>query len=79
MIDTGTSFFMCDECPACEGVDYRLQIAKEGGYDPQLEYCWCEKLQKNSSSVDIVKMQSVRSPKLSKRATVKLAWRTAVK
>lgn len=37
--------FTCDECPACEGLDYRLKIAEEGGYEPQIEYCSCDKVQ----------------------------------
>lgn len=45
MIDTGTKLFLCDECPICKGIAYRMQLAKEGGYDPQLEYCWCDKIQ----------------------------------
>lgn len=35
----------CDECPICEGLEFRLRVAKEGGYEPQLEYCGCEKTQ----------------------------------
>lgn len=31
--------FTCDECPICEGVEHRLRAAREGGYEPQLEYC----------------------------------------
>ena len=45
MIDTGNSFFMCDECPISEGVDHRLRLAQECGYTPQLEYCGCDKVQ----------------------------------
>jgi len=45
MIDVGSCYFACDECPICEGVEYRLRIAEEGGYDPQLEYCGCDKVQ----------------------------------
>lgn len=37
--------FACDECPACEGLEYRLRVAEEGGYEPQLEYCGCDKVQ----------------------------------
>ncbi len=45
MIDVGNCYFACDECPICEGVEHRLHIAKEGGYEPQLEYCGCDKIQ----------------------------------
>ena len=45
MVDTGTSFFMCDECPISDGVDHRLRLAQECGYTPQLEYCGCDKVQ----------------------------------
>lgn len=31
--------FTCDECPICEGIEHRLRAAREGGYEPQLEYC----------------------------------------
>ena len=37
--------FTCDECPICEGVEHRLRAAREGGYEPQLEYCGCDKVQ----------------------------------
>ena len=37
--------FTCDECPACIGFDYRLKVAEEGGYEPQIEYCGCDKVQ----------------------------------
>ena len=37
--------FTCDECPICEGVEHRLRVAEEGGYEPQLEYCGCDKVQ----------------------------------
>lgn len=45
MIDVGNCYFTCDECPISEGVEYRLRVAEEGGYDPQLEYCGCDKVQ----------------------------------
>lgn len=35
----------CDECPICEGIEHRLRVAREGGYEPQLEYCGCDKVQ----------------------------------
>ena len=37
--------FACDECPICEGIEHRLRVAEEGGYEPQLEYCGCDKVQ----------------------------------
>ena len=37
--------FTCDECPICEGIEHRLRVAREGGYEPQLEYCGCDKVQ----------------------------------
>lgn len=45
MIKVHNKNFTCDECPICEGVEYRLTVAKEGGYIPQLEYCGCDKTQ----------------------------------
>jgi len=45
MIDVGECYFACDECPISDGVEYRLRIAEEGGYEPQLEYCGCDKIQ----------------------------------
>lgn len=45
MIDVGNCYFACDECPISEGVERRLRAAKEGGYDPQFEYCGCDKVQ----------------------------------
>ena len=45
MIDVGNYYFACDECPISEGVEHRLRAAKEGGYDPQFEYCGCDKVQ----------------------------------
>ena len=45
MIEFGGQYFACEECPICEGIDYRLRIAHEGGYPPQLEYCGCDKIQ----------------------------------
>lgn len=29
--------FTCDECPICEGIEHRVRVAREGGYEPQLE------------------------------------------
>ncbi len=26
--------FTCDECPICEGIEHRLRVAREGGYEP---------------------------------------------
>lgn len=43
MIDTGSVWFLCDECPLCEDLEYRLELADKG-YDLQLEYCWCDKV-----------------------------------
>ena len=37
--------FTCDECPICEGIEHRVRVAREGGYEPQLEYCGCDKVQ----------------------------------
>lgn len=45
MIDVGNCYFACDECPISENVEYRLQVAREGGYPPQFEYCGCDKVQ----------------------------------
>ena len=45
MIKIGQHYFACDECPICEGVDYRLHIAKELDSEPQFEYCGCDKVQ----------------------------------
>lgn len=27
--------FTCDECPICEGIEHRVRVAREGGYEPQ--------------------------------------------
>lgn len=45
MIEVFGKNFACDECPICEGVEYRLRIAEELGCEPQLEYCGCDKVQ----------------------------------
>jgi len=45
MIKIWDKNFICDECPICEGVEYRLTAAARGGYEPQLEYCGCDKVQ----------------------------------
>ena len=45
MLKIGRHFYACDECPICEGVEHRLQAAQEGGYEPQFEYCGCDKVQ----------------------------------
>lgn len=48
--------FTCDECPICEGIEHRVRVAREGGYEPQLEYCGCDKVQTEFLSVVIVAM-----------------------
>lgn len=45
MIEMQGKNFRCDECPICEGIEHRLKSAREGGYEPQLEYCYCDKVQ----------------------------------
>ena len=35
----------CDDCPILENLEYRLEAARRGGYEPQLEYCGCDKVQ----------------------------------
>lgn len=46
MIALDGKIFHCDECPiGKEGVEFRLKIAEELQEDPQLEYCWCDKVQ----------------------------------
>lgn len=40
----GSLFFACDECPACEGWEHRLESANRYGYEPQFEYCGCDKM-----------------------------------
>ena len=42
MIDLGNVYFCCDECPICEGLEYRLELAKIYG-DFQYDYCGCDK------------------------------------
>lgn len=38
-------FFACDECPICENFERRVELAKELGCEPQLNYCGCDKIQ----------------------------------
>ena len=45
MLELRDICFACDECPICEGLEYRLSIAEEGGYDTQIEYCGCDKVE----------------------------------
>ena len=42
MIDLGNVYFCCDECPICEGLEHRLDLAEEFG-DFQYDYCGCDK------------------------------------
>lgn len=42
MIDLGNKYFCCDECPICEGLEHRLDLAKEFG-EFQYDYCGCDK------------------------------------
>ena len=42
MIDLGRMYFCCDECPICEGLEHRLELAKEFG-EFQYDYCGCDK------------------------------------
>lgn len=44
MIEWNCSHMLCDECPIVENMEHRLCIAKEYGYEPQLEYCSCDKV-----------------------------------
>lgn len=44
MVEFDSEQFHCDDCPICEGFERRLQIAEELGDDPQLEYCYCDKV-----------------------------------
>ena len=81
MIDTASYYFLCDECPACEGVDYRLRIATEGGCDPQLEYCWCDKQQSKflfSGYCEDALVEKPRTKKKGKRKTG-IAYRREMK
>lgn len=36
--------FTCDECPICEGIEHRVRVAREGGYERQMVrssgICW---------------------------------------
>ena len=73
MIDVGNYYFACDECPISEGVEHRLRAAKEGGYDPQFEYCGCDFL-----SAAAAKMRMWTNPVKGKRVSAKPAWSTAV-
>lgn len=45
MVKVWDTYFACDECPICEGVEMRLGHAEEYGYEPQIEYCGCDKVQ----------------------------------
>jgi len=44
MIKIGETYFACDECPICKGIDYRMNTAEYLNCDPQFEYCSCEKV-----------------------------------
>lgn len=44
MVKWGNSYFACDECPICQDFERRLELAQEGGYEPQFEYCSCDKI-----------------------------------
>ena len=37
--------FKCGECPIVEDYERRCQSAEEGGFEPQFEYCSCDKVQ----------------------------------
>lgn len=56
--------FTCDECPICEGIEHRVRVARDGGYEPQLEYCGCDKVQTEFSSVVIVAMLLRRTSRM---------------
>ena len=45
MVKVWDTYFACDECPICEGIEWRLRLAEEGGYEPQVDHCGCEKVQ----------------------------------
>lgn len=76
MIDVGNYYFACDECPISEGVEHRLRAAKEGGYDPQFEYCGCDKVQTEFFSAAAAKMRMWTNPVKGKRVSAKPAWST---
>lgn len=42
MIDLGNAYFCCDECPICEGLEHRLELAEKYG-EFQYDYCGCDK------------------------------------
>lgn len=42
--NTGMVFFSCCDCPICIGWQDRIDSAREGGYEPQFEYCGCDKM-----------------------------------
>lgn len=44
MVKVRDTYFACDECPICEGIEWRLKHAEERGYEPQVEYCGCDKI-----------------------------------
>lgn len=56
MLESYGRKFTCDECPICEGIEHRVRVAREGGYEPQLEYCVAIKSRLNFLSVVIVAM-----------------------
>jgi hypothetical protein len=42
MIDLGYAYFCCDECPICEDLERRLELAEKYG-EFQYDYCGCDK------------------------------------
>lgn len=74
MIDRGSVFFLCGECPICKEVDHRLQLAKESGYDPQLEYCWCDKIQTEFFLSGYCEDALKKKPKHQKKGTRKTGY-----
>lgn len=43
MIDVGSAYFCCDECPISEDVERRYRNAKEAGLF-QYDHCGCDKV-----------------------------------
>lgn len=37
-------YFACDECPICEDIERRILFAGKYSLEPQLEYCYCDKV-----------------------------------
>lgn len=43
-------YFACDECPICEDIERRILFTEKYNLEPQLEYCYCDKVGRSSMS-----------------------------